>query len=110
MTDIFGPDDDYPGGQEYPGYDEEPLNEETWGDHGILVGDEWYDDVTIYNDFFQPLTMTMQDWYDATLLGHEELLATYGIDNLDIIRQLEDQGIWDSDDWEIWREMYGEAA
>jgi hypothetical protein len=110
MTDIFGPDDEYPGGQEFPGYDIEPLHEATWGDHGVLVGDEWEQNLTLYNDEFFPMSMTMEDWFEATLLGKEELMYEYGIDNLGIIRQLEAQGYWDRDDWALWREMYGEAA
>jgi hypothetical protein len=97
MTDMFGPDDP----QEPPDY---------WQDRWADVGEpEWWDeDVTIYNDFFEPLTYTGEDWYNETLNSSPENLELYGIDTLDIIHQLEDMGLWDADDWEYWREQYGE--
>jgi hypothetical protein len=101
MTDMFGPDD--PG--EPP---EGPVDfwEDRWGDAG--PPDWWNEDVTIYNDYFQELTYQGVDWYNETFNSNEENLELYGIDTLDIIHQLEDQGLWDADDWEYWRENYGE--
>lgn len=97
MTDMFGPDE--PEGP--PDY---------WEDRWAETGEpEWWDaDVTIYNDFFEPITYTAEDWYnEVTVYNAEELMEMYGLDNLDIIHQLEDQGLWDSDDWAYWRELYG---
>lgn len=97
MTDMFGPDDP-----------EEPPDywEARWSETGEP---EWWDqDVTIYNDFFAPITYTAEDWYnEVTVYNAEELMEMYGMDNLDIIHQLEDIGLWDADDWAYWRELYG---
>ena len=113
MSDIFGPDDpssDYPGGSEYPVFEDETIAE-TWVGQGVFVDESWYDNVTLYtyaDDAFQPITMPLGDWYETTLLDQEDLIDLYGIDNLDIIHMLEDYGYWDSDDWDLWRSMYEE--
>jgi hypothetical protein len=98
MTDMFGPDDP----------EEPPDNwEGRWLDSGEPIW--WDEEITIYNDFFEPLTQTAEDWYNETLRPAAELQELYGIDNLDIIRQLEQEGLWDADDWEYWRDNYSET-
>ena len=109
MTDMFGPDD--PEGP--PDY---------WSDRWDEAGGEpewWDDNVTIWgiqDNFFQPYTLTAEDWFNETLLFQEELLERYGIDNIDIIDQLMDIGLWErgepgypSADWAHWRELYEEG-
>jgi hypothetical protein len=112
MSDFFGggepPDDEF----YFP--EEPPLHESVWGDRGVLVEDWWEENYTLYGGdvdsmTFTPYTLTAQEWYDATLMEPEQLREIYGITDLDIIsiiHQLEDQNLWDSEDWEIWREMY----
>jgi hypothetical protein len=97
MTDMFGPDDP----EEPPDYWEgrwQDTSEPEW----------WNADVTLYNDFLEPMTYTAEDWFNETLNSKEELLELYGLDNIDIIEQLEQMGLWDAEDWDYWREMYGE--
>jgi hypothetical protein len=105
MTDMFGPDD--PEGP--PDY---------WQDRWAGTGEpEWWGEtVRIYGErdgFFQAYDYTGEDWFNEVLRSQEELLELYGIDNIDIIHQLEQQGLWDpggydepSADWAYWRELY----
>ena len=93
--------------------DEPPEPPDYWADRWADIGEPewWEEDVTIYNDYFQPMTMTGEDWFNATLSNSmEENLALYGIDTLDIIHNLEDMGLWDADDWDTWRDAYSETA
>jgi hypothetical protein len=108
MTDMFGPDDPYDDGSS----DDAPLSSNQWMDFWLesQSGEppEWWDDtVTLYNDYFQPVGLTGEDWFNETLLSKEELMSVYGMDNLDIIHQLEDMGLWDAETWDEWRELYG---
>lgn len=113
MTDMFGPDDPGGGPPDYWENRWEATGEPAW----------WNDQVTIWDNNFQPLTYTAEDWFnEVTTYSGPELLEMYGMDNLDIIRQLEDQGLWgeelgyyyDDDgelhsyslDWAYWRENY----
>lgn len=109
MSDIFGPDDpngDYP----YDDYSQPLQPYDYWSDRWEGAEPPWWqDDTTLYrprDDF--PLTNTAQDWFNETFLTKEELLATYGVDNIFIIRELEAQGLWGPEDWAYWREHYGE--
>lgn len=100
MSDTFPPD--------------EP--DSIWSDKWEQGVDEYgyatdweQEDVTLYNDLGFPIANSIEDWHDIATYNHaDELLDIYGMDNLDIIRELEDLGLWDAEDWETWREAYGE--
>lgn len=111
MTDMFGPDD--------PGGGPPDYWQARWADTGEPG---WWDDqVTIYGDWdgtsFASYTYTAEDWFnEVTTYSGPELIDMYGLDNIDIINQLMDQGLWErgypgfpSEDWAYWRELYEEA-
>lgn len=100
MSDTFPPDDAYdPWEDKWEQGIEEYGYEDTW----------MQEDVTLYNDFGFPIANSIEDWHSlVTYTSADELLETYNMDNLDIIRELEDLGLWDAEDWEIWRDNYSE--
>lgn len=107
MSDIFGgpPDDPFGFPEDY-GEVEDP-----YGFFGGDVPDPWWGEpITLYDDFGEMHTLTAQEWYSATMEDPGLIEDLYTMEALDIIHQLEDYGLWDSDDWEIWREHYGESA
>lgn len=67
-------------------------------------------EVQLEDDYQQPVetdrAMTAQDWLDEALLPKDVLIDKYGIDNVDIMRALEKQGLITDEDWESWRDMY----
>ena len=109
MSDIFGgpPEDE---GYDPLGYPEDYAEvEDPYGFFGGEVPEPWwYDDVTLYNDYNESITLPANEWYSATLIGDDIANEFYQMDVLDIIYELMDYGLWDSDDWETWREFYGE--
>ena len=117
MSDIFGfPDEEEPEGRYY-GEEYNPYESFTY----TPVWEERY---TIYGDGAhrgQSWTMTGQEWVGEAYLDQYSLIELYGLDNLDIIEDLMDQGYdyliqsditgeWISGLWEDWRELYGETA
>lgn len=108
MSDIFGGP---PDGEDYDplGYPDDYTEvEDPYGFfHGDMPEAWWYDDVSIYNEYGEELTQPANEWYAATIMGDDATGDLYGMDVLDIIHELEDYGLWDADDWEVWRELYG---
>lgn len=52
---------------------------------------------------------TKEDWFnEVTYATADTLFEDYGMDRLEIIRALEAEGVWDAEDWDDWRELYGE--
>jgi hypothetical protein len=117
MTDMFGPDD--PEGPPDYWEDRWAAGEPDWWNENItIIGEtDTAPYFVTYSDF------TAEDWYnEVTIHTQEELLELYGVDNLDIIRQLEAQGLWGEErgyyyddegelheyslDWAYWREQY----
>jgi hypothetical protein len=115
MTDLFGPDDpddfSYDDTSFQPWYTGQDTETGLWDDHWLDEGEPaWWDsDITLFNSYGNDITFDAETWFNLTLEQSEVLEAAYGIDNLDIIHQLEDQGFWDADDWDYWREEYGES-
>lgn len=101
------------------GEEEEDIGGYTpiYDDSG-LYGGEPDEVVTLYDRNFQPIEynrvtgepiqMSSDEWYRETFRSGEELTEMYGIDNIDILKDLYDQGYIDDDDWDTWREIYGE--
>lgn len=108
MSDIFGgpPDDEQYDAFGYPidyGEVEDPYG--FWG--GNIPDPYWSDRLTLYDDDGNPYTLTVQQWYDATMQDMEYIENTYNMSVFDIIYQLQwDYEIWDSEDWRVWREHY----
>jgi hypothetical protein len=94
-----------------PWYPPEDQPESAWYDRWEAEGEpSWYqDDVTIWNNFGEPITMTAEDWYELTPQDKETILASYGMIHLDIIHQLEEYGYWTDEDWAYWRELYAQS-
>ena len=109
MSDLFGGPPDDEGFDPY-GYPEDyPEVEDRYGFfHGDVPEPWWYDDVTIQNEFGRDITLPASTWYEATIADEEVTQMLYGMDPIDIIYELEDLELWDSDDWEVWREFYRE--
>lgn len=109
MSDIFGgpPDDE---GYDPLGYPEDYAEVED--PYGFWYGDMpeawWYDEVTLRDDYDGEHTLQANQWWEASLQGDEITNMLYSMDVLDIIHELEEYGLWDSDDWDRWRELYGE--
>lgn len=115
----YGEDEIY-GEEEEPVYEQEPLPG---------LEEEYPDEVTLYDDYFQAVEtdrlMTANDWLkEAQTNRGQALYDKYGVDNLDMIRQLKDQGYdytfikFDkrkgvyreySGLWRDWREAYEQA-
>lgn len=102
-----------------------PIGEPVDYDYGTIWSDKWNrgvndkgyerdwqeEEITIENYAGIPVTHSIEDWHNfITEDSKEELLATYGMDTLYIIRELEDLGLWDAEDWETWRNEYAERA
>lgn len=72
----------------------------------------WFgNEITIYNlRTGESWSMTIEEWKDELLEPSGVLMATYGMGNIDIIRELISQGEWDDSkgslDWYLWREGY----
>lgn len=108
MTDMFGgdePPDDY---QFQPWYTAPDPIEGVWDDRWLDEGEpEWWEnDITLFTSYGQDISMDAESWFNLTIEESEVLEAAYGMNNLDIIYQLEDMGYWDADDWDYWRELY----
>jgi hypothetical protein len=80
------------------------------------IGDDpgWYgNEITLYDADGNPIPegggWTMAEWHDELLRTKGELVADYGLGNIDLIYQLLALGIWDEEDWVQWREDYEEA-
>jgi len=103
--DVSEPYEPVYGGYE-PVYDDSPL-----------YGGEPDDTVTLYDQNGQPITydkvygtevhFTGDQWYREAFRSQEDLLQRYGIDNIDILMALYNQGYINDQDWEYWREIYG---
>lgn len=50
--------------------------------------------------------MTVDDWLQEALRPKEYLLDKYGIDNIDILRQLQEDDLIGPEDWDQWRTIY----
>jgi hypothetical protein len=102
MTDVFGPDD--------------PGPPDDWWDEPFTVYGADYPD-------FPDYTFTVGEWIEMTLTyDQEELLERFGVDQIDILHQLEERSDWGSErayyydedgelhsysiDWADWREQY----
>lgn len=101
MTDMFPPDEPYdPWEDKWDTWTYEKGYPENWQEQ----------DLEIENPFGFPVANSIEDWHAlVTDSSKEELLATYGMDNIYIIRELEGYGFWDADDWATWREGYEES-
>lgn len=108
MSDIFGgpPYDDDEDPMGYP-EDYAELEDPYGFFHGDAPEGWWSDDVSLYNELGQEITLPANEWYEATFMGDDLTGDFYGMGVLDIIHELEDYGLWDADDWETWREQYG---
>jgi len=121
MSDIFGPfgpddDDDYYESYELiddPVYNYYPEDISEWEQRAYLFSsslpDEWNEYRTLENDYGEEFSRRVGDWYNLTLGDPEYTMFNFGMEPLDIIRDLEARGLWDSDDWEIWRAAYEES-
>jgi hypothetical protein len=114
MSDIFGgppEDEEFEGGFDPFGYPEDYAEvEDPYGFwHGETPESWWSNDLTLENPNGESITMEAGEWYEATLNNDEINQAFYGMDTLDIIDDLIDLGLWEDEDWETWREQYGEG-
>lgn len=93
MSDIFGPNDDG-----------------TWPDEPVESSTEFWmgQEITVYDAYLEPInSMTKDEWMEiVTELNGDDTIELFGIDNIDIIKDLERQGYWEVEDWEYFREMY----
>ena len=70
---------------------------------------EYGDEVTMYDpETYDPIPvdryMTADDWYREALMPADYLRARYGINNIEILQQLDAEGYFV--DWDQWREDY----
>lgn len=108
MSDIFGgpPEDEGFDPQDFP--EDYAEVEDPYNFFGGDVPEPWWnDEVTLYDDYGGEHTMSAADWFSATVEGDEITNMLYDMDVLDIIYELEEYGLWDADDWDTWRELYG---
>jgi hypothetical protein len=91
---------------------EEPAPVESWfGNEVTLYG--------IQDGMFEPYSMTGEEWVDEALRPKEDLIEEYGLDNIDIIEQLQSRGYdytyidFDGEErsglWRDWRDAYAES-
>lgn len=83
-----------------PGTPAWPGQTPAWFGNEVELEDDYQERI----ETDQP--MTTQDWLNEALLPADVLVDKYGIDNLDIMRALEKQGLISYEDWEDWRDMY----
>jgi hypothetical protein len=91
-------DEDYEGepyGGPFP-----PGEEPDWYGNEVQLEDD-------YGDWVETdRPMTVQDWLQEALRPKEYLLDKYGIDNIDILRQLQEDDLIGPEDWDQWRTVY----
>lgn len=116
MSDIFGPGPDDPRDQEYydrygMSYDEYSMRQSDATDPTFWDREQtetwWNQGVELQNDSGETYTLSANEWYALTTADPDMVAQEYGMEPLDIIYQLQDDyGMWDSDDWETWRNQY----
>lgn len=99
---------DYGGGIADDDYEDEPYGGPfpPGTDQPDWFGNEWTptDDYGDYVATDRP--MTVEDWLQEALRPKEYLLDKYGIDNLDILRQMQEEDLIGPEDWDQWRNVY----
>lgn len=118
MSDIFGGPPDDPGDIPYDRYGEPEdyadFMRDDPGDYSFWWGGHdpepwWYQQIELQNDSGEVISLTGAQWFEATTMDPELADQLYGLEPLDIIHQLQgDYEIWDSEDWDTWREWYNE--
>jgi hypothetical protein len=87
-----------------------PLIEWPPAGFGEPIGEEpppyFGNEVTLYDDYGEPISLTLQQWLDAARLDKEITQELYGLHPLSIMHMLEDLDLIDSEDWDQWREDY----
>ena len=114
MSDIFGgpPDDEGfdPFGFPEDYYETQYSAEDPYQFFGGDAPEQWwYEPFGITDLFGETHELSVGEWYGIAMGENPEVLEQMGWEEWDLINWLDYEGYWRDEDWEIWREHYGES-